>query len=381
MKKNAGIIFLLLLLIIFPAYCHPQDSLIFKGQASAWINYNGGNKLPLYSGLRYIPQLNSAFTLQNDKKIDFEISANINGNAGLNPFDSLRASGQIKPYRAWVRYSSQQFELRAGLQKLNFGSASLLRPLMWFDQIDPRDPLKLTAGVWGLLGRYYFLNNANIWLWGLYGNTKPRGWEPVGTNSRYPEAGGRIQIPVPTGEAAITYNYRIADTRDLNAAIPEFSRVHENKLGFDIKLDMVVGLWFEGSWTNKNRDLGLFTNQEILNLGADYTFNTGNGLYVIFEQLLASYDKKPFNFQNTTTFSLLSVSYPVSIFDNITGIVYFDWNSKKSYNFLNWQKQFDNITLYFMGYWNPVQYNIPAQGLGENLFAGKGVQVMLVFNH
>ena len=69
-----------------------------------------------------------------------------------------------------MRYSSDQFELRLGLQKINFGSASMLRPLMWFDQMDPRDPLHLTDGVWGLLARYYFLNNANIWLWGLYGN-------------------------------------------------------------------------------------------------------------------------------------------------------------------------------------------------------------------
>lgn len=35
---------------------------------------------------------------------------------------------------------------------------------MRFDQVDPRDPLKLTDGVRGLLGRYCFLNNADIWL-------------------------------------------------------------------------------------------------------------------------------------------------------------------------------------------------------------------------
>ena len=30
------------------------------------------------------------------------------------------------------------------------------------EDIDPRDPLQLTNGVWGLLGRYYFMNNANL---------------------------------------------------------------------------------------------------------------------------------------------------------------------------------------------------------------------------
>jgi len=374
-------ILLVCIILIDPVISIAQDSLSFKGQASAWLNFNKGNKLPLYFGGRYIPQLNAIFPLKNDRKIDFEASLNINGSAGFNPFDSLRTSGRIKPYRLWVRYSTRQIELRAGLQKLNFGSASLLRPLMWFDQIDPRDPLKLTDGVWGILGRYYFLNNANIWLWGLYGNKNPRGWEPASTSNKYPEVGGRIQLPVPKGEAALTYHHRIADTRNLGELVPGFSHIPENRLGFDIKLDLLVGFWLEGSWVKKNKDLGLFTNQEIMNAGIDYTFGIGKGLYVIYEQLLAANDKNPFRFQNTTSFSLLSLSYPVGLIDNISGIVYYDWKNRNSYNFLNYQKQFNNLTLYFMGYWNPQNYNIPSQGEGQNLFAGKGVQVMLVWNH
>jgi hypothetical protein len=343
--------------------------------------YNRSNDLPVYLGGRYIPQLNYEVLLNNNHKIDFEASANIYGSAGLNPFDSLKADGKLKPYRLWARYSSQQFELRAGLQKINFGSASLLRPLMWFDQVDPRDPLKLTDGVWGVLARFYLLNNANIWLWGLYGNNNPRGWDIAGTNKHFPEVGGRIQIPVPAGEAGISYHHRIADTRNLGELISPFSEVPENRLGFDIKLDLVVGLWLEGSWVKRNKDMGMFTNQEILNAGTDYTFGIGNGLYVIFEQLLAANDDKPFNFQNNTSFSLLSLSYPVGIFDNISGIVYFDWKNKNAYNFLNWQKQFNNITLYLMGYWNPENYIIPTQGSDQNLFAGRGIQIMLVWNH
>lgn len=374
-------IILIKLFILLPFCAQAQDSISFKGQVSAWINYNRTNKLPAYVGGRYMPQVNYVIPLKDDHKFDFEASLNINGSAGLNPFDSLRAEGRIKPYRLWARYSTRQFELRAGLQKLNFGSASLLRPLMWFDQVDPRDPLKLTDGVWGVLGRYYFLNNANIWLWGLYGNNKPRGWEPASTNKHYPEGGGRLQIPVPGGEAALTYHHRIADTRDLGEMVPAYGEVHENRFGFDIKLDVVVGFWIEGSWVRKNRDLGMFTNQEILNTGADYTFNLGNGLYVVVEQLVAANDKRAFSFQNTNSFSLFSVSYPIGLFDNISGIVYYDWKNRKSYNFLNWQKQFNNLTFYLMGYWNPEKYNIPAQGSGSNLFAGRGIQVMMVLNH
>ncbi|MBN2274896.1 MAG: hypothetical protein JXK95_11220, partial [Bacteroidales bacterium] len=152
-----------LILLFASASCRgmAQDSLQFKGQMSAWALYNPGNTLPIYLGGRYIPQLNYSIQLPKKGKIDFEASANINGMAGFHPFDTGNTDGKIKPYRLWARYSTRQFELRLGLQKINFGSASMLRPLMWFDKLDPRDPLQLTDGVWGLLARYYFLNNAN----------------------------------------------------------------------------------------------------------------------------------------------------------------------------------------------------------------------------
>ena len=268
-----------------------------------------------------------------------------------------------------------------GLQKINFGSASILRPLMWFDQVDPRDPLKLTDGIWGALGRYYFLNNANIWLWCLYGNDKPKGWEITGTNTNFPEVGGRIQLPVPSGEAALSYHHRVEDTGSLPGIVQPLVGVREDRIGFDLKLDAVAGIWFEGSWTTRNKDLGMFSNQEIINAGLDYTFGLGNGLYAVYEQLLASNDEEPFKFNHTLSFSLASVSYPIGLSDNITGIVYYDWKNRNVYNFVNWQKQFKYLTLYLIGYWNPDNYIIPTQGTGPNLFAGRGVQIMLVLNH
>jgi hypothetical protein len=380
MQRKIHILYAFLFLF-YPPICKGQDSLSFTGQASAWVLYNGGNDLPLYLGARYIPRLNYSLSLKHDYKIDFEASANINGNLGFKLSDSLSSSGKLKPYRFWVRYSSRQFELRAGLQKINFGSASLLRPLMWFDQVDPRDPLKLTDGVWGVLGRYYFLNNVNIWLWGLYGNDKPKGWETVGTKPYHPELGGRIQVPVPKGEAALSYHYRTANTADLEGINPAVSQAAENRIGLDFKLDMVAGFWFEGTWATKNKQIGIYANQEIFNAGIDYTFRTGNGLYVIYEQLLASADEKPFQFQNTTLLSLISFSYPVSMFDNVGAIIYYDWTNKSIYNFINWQKQFNNFTFYVMGFWNPENYRIPTHGSEQNLYAGKGFQLMLVWNH
>lgn len=357
-----------------------QDTLTFRGQFSAYTHVNPENDLPWWSGGRYIPQLNYEYRLPGEKLIDFEASANIYGNAGLKPFDSSSFDGDIKPYRLWGRYSARQFEFRVGLQKINFGSASILRPLMWFDQIDPRDPLQLTDGVWGGLFRYYFLNNANIWLWGLYGNENLKGWETFHTKKHIPEFGGRFQVPIPAGEAGFSYHHRVADGSVLSDSINTIGNMPENRFGFDAKLDVVVGCWLEMSWSDYSESIGMYSNQEIVNLGIDYTFGLGNGLSVIYEQLFASLDENPFEFKNLKTFSLLNLSYPMGMFDNISAIIYYDWTNGKAYNFLNWQKQFNKFTFYLMGYANPSEYYIPTQGQ-ENLFAGKGIMVMVVFNH
>jgi hypothetical protein len=367
----------------FPQESSPEiaDTFHLSGQVSAWGNYNSKNPLPVIIGGRYIPTVYYGIRPPGNNLIDFEASANIFGTFAFHPFDKSSTEGTLKPYRFWARYSTEQFELRLGLQKINFGSASMLRPLMWFDQIDPRDPLHLTDGVWALLARYYFLNNTNIWVWGLYGNNNPRGWELIPVNKKIPEYGGRIQIPIPAGEAAFSYHHRTADDSEIEFFSEHHEKIPEDRFGFDARWDLETGLWLEGSWTRKRLNLGTLTNQEIINAGIDYTFGLGNGLYAAYEHLLISYDQKAFGFANRTSFSLLTLSYPVGLFDKANAIIYYDWTNKNVYNFISWQRQFDNIMLYLMGYWNPVRYNLPAQTASQNYFAGKGIQIMFVFNH
>lgn len=373
---------LIILMYIFPVLSilanDKQDSVAFKGQLPVYAHFNPRNDLPWLGGARYIPQLNYSHRFVDGNLLDFEASLNIYGNIGMNPFDTFNYSGVIKPYRLWARYSTNQLEIRAGLQKINFGSASILRPLMWFDKIDPRDPLKLTDGVWGVLARYYFLNNANIWLWGLVGNENLKGWETFNSIGSIPEFGGRLQLPVPSGETGFSFHHRVAD---LKFSPNADSRTAENRFGFDARFDMVVGWWAEASWSTYKEKAGVFSNQEIVNLGVDYTFGVGNGLTVIYEQLIATHDHDPFKFKNTSAFSLLSFSYPVGLFNNLGAIVYYDWTNSKAYNFITWQRHFDKFTFYLMGYVNPVEYNIPTQNNDNIIYAGRGLQIMLVFNH
>ena len=368
-------------LLVISSIAAGQDSLLFSGQLSSWLNASLDNELPLWGGVRYIPQLNYGLPAYKSGRFDTELSLNIYGNAGLRPFDSLSAAGKLKPYRAWIRYSSEQLEIRAGLQKINFGSASMLRPLMWFDQMDPRDPLQLTDGVLGVLGRYYFLNNANIWLWFLYGNNSQKGWEIIPTNKKIPEFGGRVQIPVGRGEAALSYHHRMADSRGMEGEIDPYERIPENRIGLDARWDLKAGIWIESSLTHKSEPVGLLTNSLLINAGADYTFAAGNGIYIAFEQLFASASEELFTFSAASNYSLLSASYPIGLFDRLSAMIYYSWNDGNLYNFITWQKQLDNIIFYVMAYSNPDTYRLPARTTYENIFAGKGIQVMFVFNH
>lgn len=371
---------IILLFLLSSNTLFAQEKIDFEGQASAILSFSPENDLNSFAGGRYIPKFSYKIPLDSTRFIDFEASANISGTALFHPFDTASFGGLISPYRLWARYSAKQFELRIGLQKIDFGSANLLRPLQWFNQIDPRDPLQLTNGVYGVLGRYYFLNNANAWFWVLYGNEKTRGFDQLETYKKLPEFGGRFQYPVSKGELALSYHYRTANSIGQNP-LPPYEKIPETRFGLDGKWDLKVGLWFEATYSHKFKDLNSFTNQGLLNLGTDYTFGLGNGLNVIFEHFALTYESDFFGFDQTAHFSGLTASYPISFFDNISTILYYDWTGSNFTFLLNYQHQFKHITGYLMAYYNPTVIQGFQQNELVNNFSGPGIRLILVYNH
>jgi hypothetical protein len=376
-----SLIAITILLTFIPVMSVDSQNSQWSGQLSAWGMVNDTHELPLWMGGRWLPQFNYQLNPESEHLWDFEASANLNGAAGTAPFDRFTSDGQLKAYRLWVRYSTPQLEIRGGLQKINFGSATLLRPLMWFDQVDARDPLQLTDGVWALLGRYYFLNNANLWLWVLYGNEDPKSWETVGTAPRRPEWGGRLQLPVPGGEMALSYHHRSTEIQTFSGSPVEDGTTPENRIGWDGKWDVGAGVWFESVYLWKSEAEEPFGRQLMLNTGLDYTFGLGNGLTALYEHLLFSYGTNSVDLNNALSFSALSVNYPLALADGLSATIFYNWNSQMLYNMLTWQHDFSNWTLYTMAYSNPKTYQLPFQAQEQNLFAGNGVQVMLVYNY
>lgn len=360
----------------------PQ-TLSHTGLFAGWISGKFEAKVNPQIGARYIPEFTFDTALSKNYALDVELSLNLYGYAEFSSLKDVSTDGKIDPYRLWARFSSSQFEARVGLQKINFGSAMLFRPLMWFDRLDPRDPLQLTDGVYGLLMRYYFVNNSNIWLWGLYGNEDPKGLEVVPTKKDSVEFGGRIQSPIWTGEMAFTYHHRSADYSDFPLLGPYLSdpTVSENRYALDGKWDVGVGLWFEATLTHKQIEKSFNPYQRALTIGMDYTFDWGNGLNMLGEYFLFEVSEKFWSPGEGIHFSGISLNYPLTLLDTLGLIFFYDWDNCNIYTFVNWRRTYDRWALNVMGFWNPERFQVYPTRSDNRQFTGKGFQIMVVYNY
>lgn len=359
-----------------------SQTLDLKGLISAWGVGSFQKSADPQLGLRFIPEFFLEKSLSNNITLDANVSFNTYGVATFENIDDIRSEGDIKPYRLWARFSASQWEVRLGLQKISFGSAALLRPLMWFDRMDPRDPLQLTEGVYSLLFRYYFVNNTNVWIWGLYGNDDPKGWETFPSDKKTPEYGGRVQIPLFSGELAFSYHHRTADLNrgPFEGLFPINNLTPENRYGLDGKWDISIGVWAEATLTHQESELLPYPWQRAINAGLDYTFDIGNGLYALVEHLFLTQAQSAWSSGEDTNFSSFLLRYPLSIMDDLTAIIYYDWENKEFYRFINWQRTTDNWMFNIIGFWNPEEFLLYPTQAGNNPFVGKGFQIMATFN-
>ena len=308
--------------------------------------------------------------------LDLSADASVVGSYGRGRAPDF--DGVLKPYRAWLRFATPRFETRIGLQKINFGSATLFRPLMWFDRVDPRDPLQLTDGVTGALARYDLPGDVNFWGWALVGNTRAKGWETAPTESGAVEYGGRIQAPLPAGEVGVTYHHREADLR----SIPGGTFVPEDRLGLDGKWNVGVGLWGEAAVVHEGTALAVPRWQRFWTVGADYTVGVGNGLYVLAEFSRFDTLSSALGAGGGGSFTGLLVNYPVGIVDRVSAIVYRSWSAHQWFRILTWQRAYDAWTLYLLAFWNPEQpQGLEAAQQQGQAFAGSGLQLLVTFNH
>lgn len=347
-----------------------------KSQLSAWFSLNDDSPSTPRLGLRWQPSLSLAAALGGPWTLDGELSLDAAGLAAAPGWRDADLDGELRPYRLWLRLASARFEARLGLQKINFGSATVFRPLMWFDRVDVRDPLQLTAGVWGLLLRYYFRGDANLWLWGLYGNEDPKGWETLPTAAGTPEFGGRFQAPLLSGEAAASAHFRRVPAAGPGAA----GRSTESRFALDGKWDVGAGLWVEAVFVHRSDPAETLPWQRSLAAGVDFTFGLGHGLYLLAEQYLYASATTAAGPGSGGSLSAVLARYPLGLLDSLSAVAYYDWRQRRLYSFLGWQRTLDRWQFHLMAFWNPRSTPDRQSPAGSRALAGRGCQLLAVWN-
>jgi hypothetical protein len=322
--------------------------------------------------LRYLPQLTLAFLPGPGRLADVEISANAFGSADSDG----EADSDLALYRLKFRFATARTESRLGLQQLNFGPAYLLRPLRWFDVLDPRDPLMLTDGVRAFSFRYTSPSNASLWLWGLYSNDELKGYETAPTADKKGEFGGRAQIPVPGGEIACSYHRRIVD-----GTAPFMEDYAEQRFALDGKWDVEIGLWFEAVLTESASAALPYDWGTMAVIGADYTLPIGNGIHVLAEQMAIALSGEPFGWEDDAWFSGLSLAYPAGYIDRFSAIAFYSWDDNEYSLYGAWQRTWDALALNVSAFRFP--RSMAFGGARDAAFAraGTGGQITIIINH
>lgn len=374
--RAVGIILLAstwLLLVTLTAACLEYD---LRGQASSLFHAaESDGETDFLARGRYVPQLTVAQPAGADGLLDVEISLDAFARVGTGG-DADTSSVDL--YRMKLRYATPRSETRLGLQQLNFGPAYLLRPLRWFDMLDPRDPLSITEGVYALSFRYVTPGNASLWLWSLYGNDEVKGYETLPTTEDGVEFGGRFQSPVPGGEMAFTFHRRRVD-----GPLPWVEDFAEHRYALDGRWDVEIGLWMEASLTRQASDYVPFRWQKMISLGGDYTLAAGNGIHVLVEHMAVDMADRAlgWDWEENSHVSGFMVGYPLGLMDNVTAIGFYSWDEGDYSQYLGWERAWDMLTLNLSAFHYPGRANSLLAGGAGTSATGYGGQVVLVFNH
>ena len=231
----------------------------------------------------YIPTFSLARQLGPMSVLDLEAAYSLGAvldGALKDGEDDIDRYGKL--YRLWGRYATPEFELRLGLQKIAFGPGMVLRPLMWFDTFDLKDPTGQTEGVGALRLKWYPWPNLALW-----------GWAIRPDHPDEASAGGRAEYTFGPGEVALTYHYQQRTDLDFAGRQLLPSDEAENRLALDTRLDWKIGLWSEvmiAQATKKSLWDGEKNKLQQVMVGGDYTLPWGDGVYVMLEHLWSRMD-------------------------------------------------------------------------------------------
>ena len=134
---------------------------------------------------------------------------------------------------------------------------------------------------------------------------------------------------------------------------PQAATPPEHRVGLDGKWDVGIGLWFEGAVIERDTDLLPYRYRQTLTVGADYTFDLGTGLTALGEHFRLQESNDLFGSSETVQISALSMTYRISIVDQLSLIASHEWEGDESSFFLEWRRTWDRWRLHLIGFSAP----------------------------
>ena len=334
---------------------------------------SGTNDDELNIVTRYLPAFEHQGSFSETWDYDMEVRWQLQFGGRL---DTLGESELVSdPYRVALNLQSSHAEYIIGLQKINFGPARILRPLMWFDSINPTDPLELTSGVTGISAKFHYDFGWSSQAWVLLPGDRI-GWERFDDMEGTVEVGGRVNIPNKRGQIGFSNHWRIADAGHV---YPDDPDLYEGRIGLDGFWDIGIGLWVESVYKHQRFSDDLFMHQLQSTVGADYTIWVGNGLLLMTEHMMINFfqiEAEPYYLVST-----FMASYSPSMFDQISLMLFMDWENDIPLAYASWGQTYDSFRFTLGGFYTNADGGGDAGASLNSNFTGKGIQLTVAYNH
>lgn len=287
--------------------------------------------------LKWIPELD----MQHSFSEGTGLSLSLSGQSYLFPLQD-KAELETKLYRGWLKLDKSAWSLSLGLQRINFGTAELIRPEQWFDRLSPLDESEETEGVVAALGSIPLGSTGQMMLWAIRSENEVRGNEIIPSVPDRIEPGGRLEIPLGPVFTGLSYHKR-------EISLPQQPEAEEHRLGLDLRWDGVFGAWLESSGSVFIApESSLYPEfQTALSLGTDYTLSLGNGLYLRQETgVWHSTNSKLSTLHQDFVSTALLATYPLSLLDNLQLLNLYNWGSQDALSTLQLSRTYDYWSFY-----------------------------------
>lgn len=207
---------------------------------------------------------------------DYEVVGDLLYTGGIREESGLVEEYDARFFRAWIRYEKDDFKIRGGRQQILFGASTLFRPLGFFDTRVISGIIPLTRGVDGVRSTYFPSSTSLV-----------QGWAVPGQRGNHAIVGLRGEGNYGPIEAGAVFQYHPAT--DLNF-LADFN-LEMIQMGYHLKGEKIIGYWNESRLDIQQDQPGDPLRFDTV-LGADYTFDIGQGLHVLVEYFLRTQEKE-----------------------------------------------------------------------------------------